>query len=88
MLGFSLGWSRLLSGVVMPILDLLNTLPRVALAPLFIVWFGIGEPSKVVLVFTVVVVILIFNTYAGTQTIDRDILTNARLLGAGPYRAL
>jgi NitT/TauT family transport system permease protein len=81
-IGFILGLSRILSAVFLPLLNLLNTLPRVALAPLFILWFGIGEMSKVVLVFSVVVVILIFNTYAGTQTVDRDIVTNARLLGA------
>lgn len=88
LVGFGLGYSRTVTGIVMPILNLLNTLPRVALAPLFIIWFGIGESSKVALVFSVVVVILLFNTYAGTQTIDRDILTNARLLGASTLQVL
>jgi NitT/TauT family transport system permease protein len=81
-IGFVLGQSRWLSGIVMPFLNLLNTLPRIALAPMFILWFGIGETSKVVLVFSVVVVILIFNTYAATQTVDVGLVTTARLLGA------
>jgi NitT/TauT family transport system permease protein len=81
-IGFVLGHSRFLSAAFLPILNLLNTLPRIALAPLFIIWFGIGETSKVVLVMSVVVVVMIFNTYAGTQTVDRDLVTNARLLGA------
>jgi NitT/TauT family transport system permease protein len=81
-IGFVLGHSRVLSAALLPLLNLANTLPRVALAPLFILWFGLGETSKIVLVFTIVVVILVFNTYAGTQTVDRDLLTNARLLGA------
>jgi NitT/TauT family transport system permease protein len=82
LIGFALGYSRLLTRVFLPILNLLNTLPRVALAPMFILWFGIGPDSKIVLVFTVVVVILIFNTYSGVQTLDADVLTNAKLLGA------
>jgi NitT/TauT family transport system permease protein len=79
--GFLLGQWKLVSDVFSPLLNLANTLPRVALAPLFILWFGIGEFSKVVLVFTVVVFILMFNTYAGTQTIDQDVVATARLLG-------
>jgi sulfonate transport system permease protein len=81
-IGFVLGQSRLLASTFLPLLNLANTLPRVALAPLFVLWFGIGEQSKLMLVFTIVVVILVFNTYAGTQTVDPELLTNARLLGA------
>lgn len=86
--GFALGQSRVLSTVCMPLLNMANTLPRVALAPLFVLWFGIGESSKVILVFTIVVVILTFNTYAGTQTVDRDLLTSTRLLGANRLQVL
>ena len=64
LIGFGLGHSRILTDIFMPLLNLFNTLPRIALAPLFILWFGIGEQSKVVLVFSVAVVILIFNTYS------------------------
>jgi NitT/TauT family transport system permease protein len=81
--GFALGLSPRVGAICMPLLNLLNSLPRVALAPLFILWFGIGEQSKVWLVFTIVVVILIFNTFEGVRTVDRDLVTSARQLGAG-----
>lgn len=86
--GFILGQLRLLDEAVQPLLNLANTLPRVALAPLFILWFGIGEPSKVVLVFSVVVFILIFNTYTGTKTVDRDFIAVAETLGARRWQLM
>jgi NitT/TauT family transport system permease protein len=82
LIGFILAEVAFLDQVFSPLLNLLNTLPRVALAPLFIVWFGIGEETKVVLVISVVVFIMMFNTYAGAKTVDRDIATVAKLLGA------
>jgi NitT/TauT family transport system permease protein len=87
-IGFVLGHSKMLGSVLLPILNLANTLPRVALAPIFILWFGIGEKSKVILVFSVVVVILIFNTFAATQTVDRDLIVNARMLGASKLQVI
>jgi NitT/TauT family transport system permease protein len=84
--GFLLGRFQLLSDALQPLLDLANTLPRIALAPLFILWFGIDELSKVVLVFTTVVFILLFNTYAGIQTVNEDYVNTARLLGANEWQ--
>jgi len=86
--GFLLGRVRALERLFVPLLHLLNTLPRIALAPLFIFWFGIGELSKVVLVFTIVVFIMVFNTYAGVQTINRNYLLTARLLGKSHWQTL
>lgn len=87
-IGFVLGQFRLLADALHPLLNLANTLPRVALGPLFILWFGIGEESKSVLVFTVVIFILIFNTYAGVQTVDHDLVSAARLLGGRRHEVL
>lgn len=88
LIGLVLGQSRLLAEAFHPLLNLANTLPRIALGPLFILWFGIGQTSKVTLVFTVVVFILIFNTYAGIQTVDRELVAVAHLLGAKWYHVL
>lgn len=88
LVGVALGQWRLLADALYPLLNLANTLPRVALGPLFILWFGIDEGSKVFLVFTVVVFIMIFNTYGGTQTVDRDLIASTRLLGATPVQLL
>jgi len=81
--GFVLGRVKPLERVFLPLLHLSNTLPRIALAPLFIVWFGIGEASKSALVFTIVFFIMIFNTHTGIVTINRNYLLTAKLLGKG-----
>jgi NitT/TauT family transport system permease protein len=88
LIGLILGQWRLLAEALHPLLNLANTLPRVALGPLFILWFGIGQTSKMTLVFTVVVFILIFNTYAGVLTVDRELVAVAHLLGAKWYHVL
>lgn len=81
-LGFFIGLSPTLTAVASPIIAMLNSLPRIALAPLFVVWFGIGTTSGVVLVFTLVVFIILMNTIAGTQDVDQDHLTLAKLSSA------
>ncbi len=85
-IGFLLGRVTVLNEVFAPLLHLVNTLPRIALAPLFILWFGIDEPSKMVLVFTIVIFIMIFNTYGGVQTVNNDYVVTARLLGANEWQ--
>ncbi len=61
---------------------MLNALPRVVLAPIFLLWFGLGIWSKVALGVTVVFFIVFFNTYQGVREVDPVILNNARMLGA------
>ena len=80
--GFLLARSDGIARVVDPYVTALNSLPRVALAPLFILWFGIGLTAKVVLAFSLVVFILLVNTYAGAKNVDQDLVIIARLLGA------
>jgi NitT/TauT family transport system permease protein len=64
-----------------PYIDALNALPRVALVPLFIVWFGLGTLSKVVSGVSLMYFILLYNTLAGAQSVDPDHLQLARSLG-------
>ncbi len=87
-IGFVLGRVILLRRVFVPLLHLLNTLPRIALAPLFIFWFGIGEPSKVILVVTIIIFIMIFNTYNGVLTVNEDYLLTAKLFGKSEWETL
>ena len=68
--------------VLAPLVLALNSLPRVALAPLIILWFGIGIVAKVVTAFTLVFFILLVNTLGGAKNVDTDILTIAQLMGA------
>jgi NitT/TauT family transport system permease protein len=79
--GFALAYWERANRVLDPFIGALNSLPRVALAPLFILWFGIGMTSKVVLGFSLVVFILLINTYAGAKNVDRDLVIITRLLG-------
>ena len=74
-------WQRTMK-VLDPYVTVLNSLPRFALAPLFILWFGIGLMSKIVLAFSLVVFIMFTNTLAGGRAIDQDIVTSSRVLGA------
>jgi NitT/TauT family transport system permease protein len=83
-IGFALARWPMVEQVLDPFLTALNSLPRVALAPLFILWFGIGETSKILVAITLVVFILSGNTLAGARAVDPDIQVVARLLGATP----
>ncbi len=68
--------------VLAPLIVVLNSLPRIALAPLIILWFGVGITAKVVTAFSLVYFILLVNTLSGAKNVDHDILTIARLMGA------
>jgi NitT/TauT family transport system permease protein len=68
-----------------PYIMALYSLPRVALAPLFIVWFGIGLESKIFMVVTMVVFVAFYNTYQGMRSIEPDLLEMTRGFRA-PWR--
>ena len=82
LLGFVIGLSPVVTNLLNPFITMLNSTPRIALAPLFVLWFGIGMTSRVVLVFSLVVFIVLTNTMSGTQSVDPDYLTLAKLLSA------
>jgi NitT/TauT family transport system permease protein len=67
--------------------DGLNAVPRIVLAPLFLLWFGLGIWSKVALAVTLVFFIMFFSTYQGVRDADRVLVDNVRMLGA-PQRQL
>lgn len=81
-LGIAIASSRLIGQFFYPYVIALYSLPRVALAPLFIVWFGIGLTSKVVMVVTMVLFVAFYNTYEGIRNIDRDLLEMTRSMRA------
>jgi NitT/TauT family transport system permease protein len=82
-LGFLLARWSFLSDLFYPYIRVCNALPRVVLAPIFLLWFGLGIWSKVALGVTVVFFIVFFNTYQGVRDVDIVQLNNARMLGAG-----
>lgn len=81
---FGLAFARveLLAAVFDPYIRILNALPRVILAPIFLLWFGLGIASKVALGVTLVFFVVFFNTYQGVREVDLVILNNARMLQA------
>lgn len=84
--GLMLASVRWLNEILDPFLTILNSLPRVALAPLFLLWFGLGSASKVALAVSLVFFILLVNTRAGVRNVEADIVTVSRLLGGGGWR--
>jgi len=84
--GFALARSPKLGALADPFIRLLNALPRVVLAPIFLLWFGLGIWSKVALGVTVVFFIVFFNTHQGVRDVDKSVVDNARMLGASEWQ--
>ena len=80
--GLALGRSDFLSRVFEPYIVALNSIPRIAIVPLIILMFGLGDLSKIVTAWIVVFFVVFFNTFEGTRAVDRDQIAAARLLGA------
>ena len=79
--GFLFARNALLAAVFDPYIKAANALPRVVLAPIFALWFGLGIWSKVALGFTLVFFIVFFNVYQGVREVSPVVLNNARMLG-------
>jgi len=75
-----------LNRILSPFLTAFNSMPRIALGPLFILWFGIGIASKVVLAFSLGYFIMLLSTLGGLKNVDRDLLLMSRLFGASELR--
>jgi NitT/TauT family transport system permease protein len=81
-LGFILGRSRILSKILQPFIIGLYSIPKIALAPLFIVWFGIGIESKIAVVLLATFFLVFFNTYSGLLNVNEELVQLARLMKA------
>lgn len=80
--GIVLSRTQFAADVLDPFLIAINGIPRVALAPLFVVWFGIDMLPKIILVFTLVFFVIFYNTYAGIKSVDRRFTDLAFVMGA------
>src|SRR6266540_3125783 len=76
------------SVILDPYIKAINAMPRVILAPIFFVWFGLDIASKVALGVTLVFFIVFFNVYQGVREVSPVVLANARMLGASPRQLL
>jgi NitT/TauT family transport system permease protein len=84
--GLVLGRSDRLSAIFQPFITAVNSIPRIALAPIIVLAFGIGDVSKVVTSWIVVVFLVFFNTFEGARSIDEGFINVARLLGASEWQ--
>ena len=84
--GLALGRVRLLAEVLGPYIKAANSIPRVVLGSIFIIWLGLGLPSKVALAFVLVFFVVFFNAFQGVREVNEDVIANARILGANRRR--
>ncbi len=82
-LGFAAALSPLIADLVEPVMILLNAIPRVILAPLFVIWLGIDLASKVALALILVTVLIFFAVYSGIKEVDQRLVERVRTLGGG-----
>jgi NitT/TauT family transport system permease protein len=80
-IGFWFARQPTVAAVLDPYVKMINALPRVVLAPIFALWFGLGPASKIALGITLVFFIVFFNVYQGVREVSPTILANARMLG-------
>ncbi len=86
--GLWLALAPLASALLEPYIKAFNAMPRIILAPIFAVWFGLGMGSKVALGVTLVFFIVFFNVYQGVKEVSPVVLANARMLGASQRQLL
>lgn len=86
--GLWLALAPLASALLEPYIKAFNAMPRIILAPIFSVWFGLGMGSKVALGVTLVFFIVFFNVYQGVKEVSPVVLANARMLGASQRQLL
>jgi NitT/TauT family transport system permease protein len=87
-LGFLFGRVKFLGDVFNPYITLFNGIPKVALAPVFVIWFGIGLMSKIAIILTMVFFVVFINTFAGLRSVSEDYVAIVRLMGASRWQVV
>ena len=80
-LGLLLGYWRPASELLEPVLVSLNSLPRIAVAPILLPWLGLGIASKIALSFFTVFFVIFFNTYLGIRSVDPELVKVVQVMG-------
>jgi len=86
--GISLAYSGLFQHWISPYILALSSLPKASLAPLFVIWLGIGLLSKVVMVVTMVIFVVFYNIYDGIRGLDPDLIDMMKVFRAKPHKWL
>jgi len=84
-LGVAAALVRLVAELLEPVMTLLNAVPRVILAPLFVIWLGIGLASKIALSFILVAVLIFFTVFTGIRQVDRRMVERVITLGGNRW---
>ena len=85
-LGFLFGRVKLLGDIFNPYITLFNGIPKVALAPVFVIWFGIGVMSKIAIILTMVFFVVFINTFAGLRSVNEEYVNIVRIMGASSWQ--
>ena len=88
MLGIWLGVARFMSRLLNPFLFAFYALPKIALAPLLVLWFGLGLESKIALSTIIVFFLVFYNTFTGVREVDQDMVDTVRLMKARRHQVL
>lgn len=83
--GVAIGTNKLIEAAFEPFISLMYSMPRIALAPLFVIWFGVGIESKIAVIFLSAVFPIILNTAAGLRSVDHELVGMSRLFGANKW---
>ena len=84
-LGIVMGWRVRVGYALDPLMTIFYASPLVALAPLLVIFFGVGVPGKTIIVFSLAVFPFIFNACAGVRAVDRRLIDVVRSLGGGEW---
>ena len=84
-LGFAAALVPLAAEILEPVMMLLNAIPRVILAPLFVIWLGIEMPSKIALAVVLVAVLIFFAVYSGIKDVNQLLVDRVKTLGGGRF---
>lgn len=87
-LGLLFGRVKLLGDIFNPYITLFNGIPKVALAPVFVIWFGIGVMSKIAIVLTMVFFVVFINTFAGLRSVNEEYVNIVRIMGASRWQVV
>lgn len=82
LVGFALGVNPTLSAILNPFVSALYSIPRLALIPLFLLWFGLGLGTRLAIVIVMVFFLVFYNTYSGVKDVQRELIDVMKLMGA------
>ena len=87
-IGFLLGEVEILGTIFEPFITALYGIPKLALAPVFVLWFGLGMQSKIILSSLLVFYLVFFSTYGGIKSVDRNLVASVKLMGGSRLQIL